>query len=74
MQEQKIKKKDLQFAKRLKRLRKQAHLTQEELAARTHLSTTFIGLLEIGQRRPSLKTLQKIATVLGIKGKDLLPF
>lgn len=74
MHEQKITKKDLTFANRLRRLRRKADLTQEELAEKTRLSTTFIGLLETGKRKPSLKSLQKIASVLGLKGKDLLPF
>ena len=67
-------KKDLRFARRLKRERKRAGLTQEELADKTGLSVTFIGLLETAQRRPSIKSLQKIASALGVKAKDLLPF
>jgi len=66
--------KDLRFARRLKRLRRQKGLTQEDLAYKTHLSTTFIGLLETGMRRPSLKTLQKIAIKLDVKAKDLIPY
>jgi len=71
MDERKVTNKDLKFGRKLQRLRKNTGLTQEELADRTRLSTTFIGLLEIGQRRPSIKTLQKIASVLKIDVKDL---
>lgn len=74
MSEQRITKKDLRLAKRMKRLRKKAGLTQEEVAEKTNLSVTFIGLLETGQRKPSLKTLQRIASAIGVKAKDLLPF
>lgn len=70
----KITNKDIRFAKRLQRVRKQAGLTQEELADKCSLSTTFIGLLETGRRKPSFKSLQKIASALGVKAKDLLPF
>lgn len=62
---------DLQIAKRIRRLRKQKELTQEELAEKVHVSTTHIGLVETGKRRASLKTLQRIASALGIKLKDL---
>jgi len=72
--EHKITKKDLRFAKRLKKARRSVGLTQEQLADKTNLSTTFIGLLETGRRKPSLKSLQKIASTLGFKAKDLLPF
>ena len=66
--------KDISFGKRLGRARKKAEFTQERLAEKTGLSTTFIGLLETGQRRASMKSLQKIASALGVKGKDLIGF
>ena len=66
--------KDLAFGRRLAKLRKKVNITQEKLAERSNLSTTFIGLLEIGKRRGSLRSLQKIASVLGLKVRDLLNF
>lgn len=74
MEKRKTTSKDEKFAKNLKRYRKRAGLTQEDLADKTRLSVTFIGLLETAQRKPSLKTLQKIASAVGAKAKDLLPF
>ncbi len=74
MQGHKITKKDLAFARRLKKLRKNAELTQEELAEKTNLSTTFIGLLETAKRKPSLKSLQKLSSALKVKTSDLLPY
>lgn len=71
MEERKVTNKDLKFGRKLKRIRKNIGFTQEDLADKTRLSTTFIGLLEIGKRRPSIKTLQKIATALKIDVKDL---
>lgn len=62
---------DLQIANRIKRLRKQKELTQEQLAEKVHVSTTHIGLVETGKRRASLKTLQRIASALGVKLKEL---
>lgn len=70
----KITQKDISFGKRLARLRRNKGFTQEKMAEKIHLSTTFIGLLETGRRKASLKSLQKIASVLGIKVKDLLNF
>ncbi len=66
--------KDLAFSKRLQKIRKKIDITQEELATKTGLSTTFIGLLETGKRRASLKTLQKISSALGVKANELLPY
>lgn len=56
----------------LKELRKMKGLTQEQLATKIRVSSTYIGFIEQGQRNPSLKTLDKIARVLSVKMTDLL--
>ncbi len=70
----KITNNDIVLAKRIKKLRRKVGLTQEKLAEKVNVSTTHIGLIETGKRRASLKTLQKIATALNTKVKDLLPY
>ena len=62
---------DIEIANRIRRLRKKKELTQEQLAEKVHVSTTHIGLVETGKRRAILKTLQRIASALGVKLKDL---
>lgn len=59
------------LGKRLKKLRKQRDLTQEELAAKVRVSTTYIGFIEQGQRIPSIATVDKIVRALGVKLTDL---
>jgi transcriptional regulator with XRE-family HTH domain len=49
-------------------------LTQEQLAEKIGTSTTWIGYLETGRAVPNLAMLQKIARVLGVKVKDLIPY
>ena len=71
MGETNITQKDAAIGKRIRRLRKQAGYTQEKLAEKIHVSTTHVGLVETGKRRFSLKTLQRAATALGVKIKDL---
>lgn len=70
----KITKKEARLGKQIKKYRKLAGLTQERLADKVRVSTTHIGLIETGKRRVSLKTLQKIASAVGVKVKELLPF
>ena len=65
---------DKAFGKKLARTRKGKGFTQEELAEKAGLSTTFIGLLETGKRRASLMSLRRIASALGVKVKDILNF
>jgi len=71
VEERKITNSDLRFGRKLQRARKKSGLTQEKLADATRLSTTFIGLIETGRRKPSIKTLQKIASALKVDIKDL---
>ena len=52
--------------------RKQASLTQEKLAERAGLHHNFIGEVERGNMEISLGSLLKIATALGVRGRDLL--
>ena len=69
-----IGKKDLKLGRNIRKLRRKVKITQEQLADKTGLSTTYIGYIEIGQRKPSLKVLNKIASVLKVKVKDLIPY
>ncbi len=56
-----------EFARRLRRLRESAALSQEELAARANLSAKAIGALERGERRrPYPNTVRALATGLGL--------
>lgn len=70
----KLTQKEVSIAKKIKELRLKKDLTQEQLAEKVHMSTTHIGMVEIGKRRMSMKTLQKVASALGVKVKDLIPF
>lgn len=63
-----------QFAKRLKALRIEKQLTQEELAKMTGLSTSFISSLERGIDAPSFATLESIAEALDVSVRDLFDF
>lgn len=62
------------FGQRVKELRKKCGLTQEELAEKTELSVTFIGLVERGVNIPSVKTCDKIAKALGVSLDELFYF
>lgn len=55
------------FGENLRRLRKEAEISQEELGLRCSLHRTEIGLLERGARVPRIDTLIKIASGLGVR-------
>lgn len=50
----------------LRRLRRQAGLSQAELAARAGVRRATISELETGERLPMVETLERIAAVLGV--------
>lgn len=56
----------------LRRFRKAAGLSQEELAHHANLDRTYISGVERGVRNPSVMVLQDLALVLGKRPADLL--
>jgi transcriptional regulator with XRE-family HTH domain len=54
------------------RLRKEAGLTQEQLAERSGLSQQYISGLERGRRNPTVVTLYELATALGVSHVELV--
>jgi DNA-binding XRE family transcriptional regulator len=62
----------LQTTSRLRELRDEASLSQEELAERAGVSRTTIADLELGKRTPHPKTRRKLAEALGVKPVELM--
>lgn len=67
---------DLEVARRfganLRRARRRADLSQEQLGSQASLHRTEIGLLERGARVPRIDTLIKLATALEIQPHELV--
>lgn len=61
-------------ADRIRHLRKQREISQEELALRAGINTVYYGQIERGQKCPTVDTLYKIATGLEVPLPDLLRF
>jgi transcriptional regulator with XRE-family HTH domain len=60
------------FGENLRRCRRRAGFSQEELGMRSSLHRTEIGLLERGARVPRIDTLIKIASALAIPPSELI--
>jgi transcriptional regulator with XRE-family HTH domain len=61
-----------QFGANLRRARRRADLSQEQLGLRASLHRTEIGLLERGARMPRIDTLVKLATALQMRPDELI--
>ncbi|MCD1259744.1 helix-turn-helix transcriptional regulator [Paenibacillus athensensis] len=52
-------------------LRQNRGLSQEKLALRASINTSYIGQVERGEKSPTIDTLEKIATALEVTVQDL---
>jgi|TARA_B100001971_G_C18177411_1_gene530710 transcriptional regulator with XRE-family HTH domain len=59
------------IGQRVKELRKQAGISQEELAFKANLDRTYINSVENGRRNISIRNIEKIANALSINLCDL---
>lgn len=59
------------FGQKLKKLRTERGITQEKLAEMIGIEPGTIGMIEIGKRATSFKTLQKIVETLDINYSEL---
>jgi transcriptional regulator with XRE-family HTH domain len=63
-----------QFGSRVKELRIKNKLTQEQFAQKTGLHKNYIGMVERGERNPSLINIQIIANGLDVTISELMKF
>ena len=61
-------------AQRVKELRNQKRMSQEELAHQAELYRTYVNHIESGRYSPSAYVLYKIAHALGIRISKLIDF
>ncbi|HZU12269.1 MAG TPA: helix-turn-helix transcriptional regulator [Chloroflexota bacterium] len=62
----------LLFGTRLRELRQERNISQEELAARAGLDRTYVSSCERGRRNIGLENLYRLAKALGVSPADLL--
>ncbi len=60
------------FGKRVRELRKERNWSQEKLAEISGLHPNYIGMIERGERNPSLLNIVKIASAYNLNLSELL--
>lgn len=58
---------------RIRHIRKEHGLSQEELADQANLHRTYVGLVERGERNITVANIYKIAQALAVEPSELLP-
>ncbi|HCB23324.1 hypothetical protein A3B42_03535 [Candidatus Daviesbacteria bacterium RIFCSPLOWO2_01_FULL_38_10] len=59
------------LSERLKEVRKNKRMTQQELAEKAGLHLTYVGHLELGKYHPTVFVMWKIAKALGVSMSEL---
>lgn len=59
------------YGERLRSLRRERGFTQEEVALRAEITTSYYGQLERGTANPSVSMLEKICAVMSISISDI---
>ena len=57
--------------RKIKQVRKEKNITQEDLALNSGLNRAYIGYIERGERNPSTDTISRIAKSLRVPLKEL---
>ena len=60
------------FGKVLRRFRKDAGLSQEQLALEAGVRRTYVSLIELGQNQPTITVLFKLAAALRCRPSELI--
>jgi len=59
---------------RIRKLRLEKRLSQENLAFESNMHRTYLSSIERGERNPSLKNIEAIANALGVTLSELFKF
>ena len=62
------------FGRKIRELRLDKGLTQQQFAEKLNLSTNFVGMVERGERNTSLLKVFIMAKALEVKPKELFDF
>lgn len=61
----------IEFGEKVRELRKEKAISQEELAYRAKLHRTYIGMIERAEKNITLLNIEKIANALKVSINDL---
>lgn len=65
---------NIAFGKRVSALRKAAGYSQEQFAFKCGVDRTYIGIIERGEKSPTLNTIAKLASALNISLSDIFRY
>lgn len=64
----------LQLSRKLREVRLERKMSQEDVANKSGISTTYYAGIERGEENPTMAVLENICKALKIKSSEILPF
>ncbi len=64
----------IKFGEKIRKLRENRKLTQEELAYQAKIDFSYINQIENGKRNPTFNVIEQIANALHVSLKELFSF
>jgi transcriptional regulator with XRE-family HTH domain len=61
------------FGKKVRAIRKEKNLSQEELASLANIDRSYMGHIERGEKNITLTKLYQVSDALGVPASELLP-
>lgn len=61
----------INYGERIRELRKERGFSQEQIALRAEITTSYFGQIERGQANPSIDLLEKICEAMNVKTSDI---
>ena len=61
----------IKLGQKIKNLRNELDMTQEELAFKVNVDRSYMGFVERGEKNPTLSTLIKVAKALKVSVREL---
>lgn len=62
------------LSRKLKEIRGQRNLSQEDAAKMSGISTTYYAGIERGEENPTIAVIENICKTLKVKSSEILPF
>jgi transcriptional regulator with XRE-family HTH domain len=62
------------LGKKIRALREKTGLSQEDFGKKAKMHRTYVGMIERGEKNITISNLNKIASALHVRTKDLLDF
>ena len=63
-----------EIGERIRNIREEKNLTQEDVASETGITTSYYARIERGEEKPTMDVIKSVIDALNVKISSILPF